>query len=1376
MRLDRVVAYAVTAVVVLATPVLAELVSWNNAAGGNWNVAANWNPQKVPEAGDDVLIALPGTYTVTLNADGTLASLTVGGAAGEQTLANPARILTLQGPGTIAVNGVYRQTGGTLGGNGDLTVNGTFDWMGGSMTGVGMTNIAATGVFNLGGSGTKTMQRSINNSGSATWTDTGGINSGSAAVFTNQSGGTFNIQNDRTFAFNLGNGASQFVNQAGATVTKSLSGGTTTFSSMPFVQQGIVNLNTGILALSGGGTSTAPFNIAGGARLDFTANTYNLDAGSGFAGEGPARLVSATLTVLADVIAQNFELTGGILDGNANFTVTGTLDWSGGTMTGSGLTTIASTAELNLNTAATKTMQRSIDNFGATTWMDTGGINSGNSAVFTNHPGGTFNIQNDRTFAFNLGGGTSQFVNLAGATLLKSLSGGSTIFSSLPFVQQGVVSVNTGVLSFTGGGTSASPFSIAEGARLDFAAGTYTLAAGSGLTGMGVARLNGATLSVVADTSAENFELMNGVLTGGEDFTVTNRFDWMAGAMTGIGATNIAASADFNLNGAGTKTLQRPINNSGTATWTDTGGINSGNAAIFTNQAGGSFNIQNDRTFAFNLGGGTSQFVNQPGATVTKSLSGGATIFSSIPFVQQGVVNVETGIFALSGGGTSTAPFNIAGGARLEFTGGTYNLDAGSGFVGDGAARLSSATLTILANTSAETFEMTGGILTGSADFTVADTLDWMAGAMTGSGATNVAASADFNISGAATKTMQRPINNAGNATWIDSGGINSGSAAVFTNQPGATFNIQNDRTFAFNLGGGTSQLVNQAGATLTKGLSGGTTTFSSLPFVNSGTVNALSGVMSFTGGYTQMAGATHLAGGDLSTNTSINLQGGILDGDGMITGSVANNGGQMNPGTSPGQVTITVDFAQASGGDFNVDIDGLVAGVDYDQLLVTRTVMLAGVLDVSAGFAAEPGAAFTIIENDAVDAVIGMFDGLPEGATVNAGGALFTISYAGGTGNDVVLTSGGGTAPTRTPTSTPTRTSTPGPTQTQTPTSASTPTSTSTGVATFTVTSTAATTHTPASTATLTRTPTGAPSSTPTRTPTSTATASPTATPTTTPTASSTVSPTPTTPGVPTPTATDSPANTVTLRGRCLRPGPGGDPGDHGQFGAEGATIRLFFCERSRRGTCLDDPGEPIATVIAGTRGFFVISVPVQFLDRRLFVVEASFGDITVFRLRTLAIAGPGGFGGGSGAGQPVVDVLVDAISEAAVQLLDQEGLQNFDEEGIEAVIEAVEAANADSDFAELNADEAAGVALSTAAEDPGVQTVIEENRTVPCGGDCDGFLNVTVDEIVTCVNVALGQASTLVCPACDLDFSETVTVDEIITSLNNALNGCPA
>ena len=60
-------------------------------------------------------------------------------------------------------------------------------------------------------------------------------------------------------------------------------------------------------------------------------------------------------------------------------------------------------------------------------------------------------------------------------------------------------------------------------------------------------------------------------------------------------------------------------------------------------------------------------------------------------------------------------------------------------------------------------------------------------------------------------------------------------------------------------------------------------------------------------------------------------------------------------------------------------------------------------------------------------------------------------------------------------------------------------------------------------------------------------------------------------------------------------------------------------------------------------------------------------------------------------------------------------------------------------------------------------------------CLGDCDGSGDVTVDEIVRGVNIALGAEVIESCEAFDADGSGDVTVDEIITVVNNALEGCP-
>jgi hypothetical protein len=60
-------------------------------------------------------------------------------------------------------------------------------------------------------------------------------------------------------------------------------------------------------------------------------------------------------------------------------------------------------------------------------------------------------------------------------------------------------------------------------------------------------------------------------------------------------------------------------------------------------------------------------------------------------------------------------------------------------------------------------------------------------------------------------------------------------------------------------------------------------------------------------------------------------------------------------------------------------------------------------------------------------------------------------------------------------------------------------------------------------------------------------------------------------------------------------------------------------------------------------------------------------------------------------------------------------------------------------------------------------------------CIGDCDGGRTVTVDEILTMVNIALGHTPVPVCKAGDANGDGQITVDEILTAVNNALNRCP-
>jgi hypothetical protein len=62
----------------------------------------------------------------------------------------------------------------------------------------------------------------------------------------------------------------------------------------------------------------------------------------------------------------------------------------------------------------------------------------------------------------------------------------------------------------------------------------------------------------------------------------------------------------------------------------------------------------------------------------------------------------------------------------------------------------------------------------------------------------------------------------------------------------------------------------------------------------------------------------------------------------------------------------------------------------------------------------------------------------------------------------------------------------------------------------------------------------------------------------------------------------------------------------------------------------------------------------------------------------------------------------------------------------------------------------------------------------SLPCSADCNGDHSVTVDELLSMVNIALGNADVSTCPAGDANHGGQITVDEILTAVNNALNGC--
>lgn len=74
------VAAALLCLLSLAGPARAIDYAWNNTSGGGWGTNTNWSPTGVPAAGDNVSVALGGTYTVTLGGDRSADNVTLNSA------------------------------------------------------------------------------------------------------------------------------------------------------------------------------------------------------------------------------------------------------------------------------------------------------------------------------------------------------------------------------------------------------------------------------------------------------------------------------------------------------------------------------------------------------------------------------------------------------------------------------------------------------------------------------------------------------------------------------------------------------------------------------------------------------------------------------------------------------------------------------------------------------------------------------------------------------------------------------------------------------------------------------------------------------------------------------------------------------------------------------------------------------------------------------------------------------------------------------------------------------------------------------------------------------------------------------------------------
>src|ERR1017187_10250784 len=225
---------------------------------------------------------------------------------------------------------------------------------------------------------------------------------------------------------------------------------------------------------------------------------------------------------------------------------------------------------------------------------------------------------------------------------------------------------------------------------------------------------------------------------------------------------------------------------SGQVVWTSGSGTTwywyGGNGARLENRPGGLLDVQLDGNFSAQ--GGTP-VINNAGTFRKSGGSGTLTMSSAFVFNNSGLVSVQTGSLSFVNGFASIGTFDVAGGAAVQLTGGTFNFNPGHTFTGNGFYGVPvSGTATINGPIINTNFQLSGGLTISNE---LSGILWWNSGGQL-YGALTVATNGAVNLVGAGTKSLYGVITNYGQVVWTSGGGAwywYGNSGARLENQPG---------------------------------------------------------------------------------------------------------------------------------------------------------------------------------------------------------------------------------------------------------------------------------------------------------------------------------------------------------------------------------------------------------------------------------------------------------------------------------------------------------------------------------------------------------------------------------------------------------------
>ena len=833
---------------------LLAVIAWDGGLSGmgtDWHDPENWAGDQPPGPEDEALIdAAFAGITVSSGGDVTIDKLTSHAAV--ELSGGTFKLLRPSDSEPDLASRIYDSltvSHGTVEIDGKLDVLGVLHWTGGIGAIKGSGQMVVHGNLEISGFGTHSLKATLINSSMATWTGWGSVFLTDGAVLVNQEGATFDMRSDDPSRTIWGHDGK--FNNLGRVQTKSAS------INVEYNNAGTVEVDDGTLCLStyaDRGMSTGGFILAADSTLKFVRGTHDLD-GASISGDGTVNIAYAMVNVTGDVTMPEVDFDGGTLDVTGELTVSDNLNWSDGTIRGSGQTLVEGGVQIAGSFSSLKLESGSLVNAGNGTLGATGSFNLEEGAVLRNDA--TLDLQTDGQILRTTSVGT--FENRG--TLRKS-SGTGTTSVGVVFDNSNTVEVESGTLSLSKGGASSGDFIVKADATLEFADGTHSLTEGASLSGAGRALISGGITLVTDNVSASTLTIDNGTLdVAGEStvLTVSGPFHWTRGTIQGSGQTRLLGG--LIIDGSDHRDLDgHTLINEAVASWEE-GAIYASNGAALVNQTNATFEIRTDASVDHRSRTSPGTFDNH--GMLRKSAGTGTTRIDAY-FNNTGTVLLESGTLRLDGDSNSHGSFVVNPECMLRFGGGTHELSDSANIMGAGSVEFAAAATSV-----AGTYEVTGetrvregavnfsheiaipklvvsgGTLYVAGDVTVSESLAWTGGTMKGDGQT--LAVNELTISGSGRKYLDgRNLANAATATWEGTGDVVASNGAIFVNQMDGTFDIRNDAQFTATKGAGT---FDNRG-TLRKSSGTGSTSFE-VAFDNSKSVVVESGTVSLSGGGT---------------------------------------------------------------------------------------------------------------------------------------------------------------------------------------------------------------------------------------------------------------------------------------------------------------------------------------------------------------------------------------------------------------------------------------------------------------------------------------------------------------------------------------------